>query len=245
MVKPLTYGRMGNFLFQVATAIGYAAKHNLEFTVPDETSSKVWNPIYLQHLVNPAWEPLIPEVRITESGHAYQEIPFQEDWRNQNIIIDGYWQSEKYFKEYRWQILSCFGFPYVRKPNTVSVHVRRGDYLVLPEKHPPISIEWIASAMSLFPGKKFLFHSDDIGWCKDNFSHLRDCEFSDATNEIEDLISMSCCVHNICSASTFSWWGAWLNRNIHKTVVMPHLWFVPGYCDLDTSDIVPENWMKH
>ena len=245
MVKPLTYGRMGNFLFQVACAIGYATKHGLDFTVPNETTSKVWNPLYLQHLVNPEWSDLYEQIRITESGHAYQELPFQEDWRNKNIILDGYWQSEKYFKEYRWQVLAFFGFPYERKPNTVSVHVRRGDYLELPEKHPPMTIEWIASAMMLFPGKKFLFHSDDLQWCRDNFSHINDCYFSEGTNEVEDLISMSCCVHNICSASTMSWWGMWLNRNQQKTVVFPKQWFVPGYCDLNTDDIIPEWCIKY
>ena len=116
MVIPKTYGRLGNFLFQVASAIGYAKRHNLDFTVPTRTKDPKWNPVYLQHLANPDYNPAIPVVRVTERGHAYQEIPFKQTWRARNIELDGYWQSERYFKEWRFSILDLFGYPWSKSP---------------------------------------------------------------------------------------------------------------------------------
>jgi len=88
---------MGNYLFQVASTIGYARKHGISFTVPTTTKDATHNPIYLQHLANPSWNPRLPEVRVLENGHGYQEIPFKPSWANRNIVLDGYWQTEKYF----------------------------------------------------------------------------------------------------------------------------------------------------
>ncbi len=241
MVKPRTYGRMGNFLFQAATAMSYAWDHGLEFTLPNTTSKPLDNPIYLQHLVNPAWNPSLPERVVEEQRHSFQPLPAPVP--GHNTILDGYWQSEKYFKHHRDRVIDAFGFRWESCPGTVSVHVRRGDYLILTKKHPPVPKEWIEQAMSLFPGAVFRFFSDDIAWCKAEFGHLSWVSFSEGGNEVSDLVEMSYCEHHICSASTFSWWGAWLNRNPHKQVVMPRLWFQPGRKE-DTSDIVPLEWRR-
>jgi len=55
---------------------------------------------------------------------------------------------------------------------------------------------------------------------------------------------MSCCEHHICSASTFSWWGAWLSQNPNKKVIMPKLWFIPGWGGHDVKDVVPPEWIR-
>jgi len=242
MVKPITYGRMGNFLFQAAAAAAYAWKHGLEYTLPNEPTKK--GPVYLQHLVNPAWDPDLQEVLVTEQGFAYQELPFQSEWRDKNILLDGYWQSEKYFAQYRDQLLEQWCFSWIEWKGYVSVHVRRGDFLRLHKKHPPIGKDWIVRAMKLFPGYRFVFFSDDIAWCKATFAGPHWITFSEGRNEVEDLCLMSGCENQICSASTFSWWGAWLNRNASKRVIMPKLWFVPGWGGLDTKDIVPPEWER-
>lgn len=234
---------MGNFLFQAACAIGYAARHQLEFTLPDTTTNPKHNPIYLQHLVKPGWRPTDKDQLVVEGTHAYQELPFREEWRDCNIILDGYWQTEKYFKEHRQLVLDLFNFFWAPLEGFVSVHVRRGDYLKLRKKHPYIGREWIETAMSQFPGYHFVFFSDDIPWCQQVFGKRKDVSF-ETGNEVQDLQRMSCCEHHICSASTFSWWGAWLNRNPKKKIFIPKDWFVPGHGGLDTSDIVPLEWNK-
>ena len=247
MVIPRTYGRMGNFLFQAATAIAYAKKHNLPFTMPSQVTpgkSPKMNPIYLGHLINPNYNPDLPVRVVAEKTHAYHELPFEESWRGHNIMLDGYWQTEKYFLHMRQEILDLFGFRWEMRPGVVGVHVRRGDYLRLPKKHPAVPSSWITSAMEKFPGKQFLFFSDDLDWCERVFGKRKDCQFFRGADEVADLIEMSCCEDNICSASTFSWWGAWLNRNPAKRIYMPKLWFVPGWGGLEVKDIVPEEWTR-
>ena len=245
MVIPRTYGRMGNYLFQVAATIGYAHRHGLEFSVPSTTSDPVNNPIYLQHLVNPKYKSQLPEVRVIERGHAYQTIPFQERWRIRNIVLDGYWQSEKYFSDCRRKVLLAFAFPWCQIPGTVSVHVRRGDYLRLAHKHPPVPKEWYDNAMSLFPGYTFLFFSDDMDWCRKTWGSSSKCHFSDEKDVVRDLVKISWCEHHISSASTFSWWGAWLNQNPIKRVIIPKRWFSEREeKKCDTKDIVPETWER-
>lgn len=248
MVKPVTYGRMGNFLFQAAATMAYAWRNGMEFTLPDRTNDNKWNPIYLQHLVHPKFNSKLPCTLVKEKQFNFQVIPFKEEWRKGNIFLDGYWQSEKYFKDYRDQVLKVFGYKWELAGGSCSVHVRRGDYLTIKRgkqfKHPPVPKEWMERAMSMFPGFRFVFFSDDINWCKATFGHRSDCVFSEGQSEEQDLVLMSCCEHHICSASTFSWWGAWLNRNPNKVVIMPNHWLSPGWGGLDTSDIVPPEWRK-
>lgn len=240
MVRAKFYGRMGNVLFQASTCLAYALKHGLEFSVPTTTNSQHWNPLYLQHLANKNWEEGREDIVIDEKRHTYDELPFHESWRDKQIVLNGYFQTEKYFKEYRSEILYLFDFPYEKKENVVSVHVRRGDYLVLRDKHPEVTKEWYEKAMNEFPGAKFKFFSDEISWCRQTFGEREDCEFSTNSNEVDDITEMSCCEHNICSASTYAFWGMWLNRNENKKVIFPQKWFQDGYGGLDTSDILPE-----
>jgi len=243
MVTCKTYGRMGNFLFQAATTIAYALKHEQPYTLPSTTKDAFNNPIYLQHLAKPL--PQLPSLLVAENGHAFQEIPFKPSWAGRNIVLDGYWQSEKYFKDYRNEILDLFNYPWEPPSDTVSVHVRRGDYLRLTHKHPAVTQGWYEAAMARFAGRQFRFFSDDIEWCQDAFKHVRNCQFSVGNTIEQDLIQMSNCEHHISSASTFGWWGAWLNRNPHKQVLIPEQWFAPREAaKLDTSDIVPADWIK-
>lgn len=59
-----------------------------------------------------------------------------------------------------------------------------------------------------------------------------------------DLYIMSLCKHNIIANSSFSWWAAWLNQNPDKIVVAPKVWLGPARADVDTTDLIPENWIK-
>ena len=243
MVILRNYGRMGNFLFQAAATMGYAWRHGMAYTMPNSTLRACHNPIYLQHLVNPKFDSRLPQVVIEEKSHAYQELPFEEKWRVGNIVLDGYWQSEKYFSEFRLRLLEAWGFPWKPMPGFISVHVRRGDYLRLTEKHPPVPKLWIDTAMEQFPGYHFIFFSDEIGWCQREYGRRRDVTCSVGQNVEHDLALMSGCEHHICSASTYSWWGAWLNHSLCKRILIPKFWFMPGRPE-DTKDIIPEGWEK-
>jgi hypothetical protein len=258
--KPI--GRLGNFLFEAASCLSYAWEHELDYSIPSTTNNQEWNPVYLQHLVNPKFNPDLSEIHIKEKVFSHHQREFKPEWRNKNIYLDGYWQTEKYFKEYRDRIISAFGYPWRAALGTVSVHVRRGDYLTIKRgnmfKHPPVPVEWYREQMGKFPDAIFAFFSDDIQWCRANFSQQKarvlfaprfmasqHFPLDGLSEEEQDLICMSCCEHHICSASTFSWWSAWLDQNPNKRVIIPSQWITPSWPgELDTSDIIPKEWEK-
>jgi hypothetical protein len=250
MVSYVPAGRLGNAMFQCSMIMQYAWKHGLEFHVPSTTNDKYWNPIYFPHLRNPNFNPHRPTVYIKEKTHAYHEIPFEESWRNKNIIFSGYWQSQKYFDWCREDLLKAFAIPW-NPHSDISIHVRRGDYLQYPDKHPVIPREYYVEALKIFSllgyREAYVF-SDDIKWCKEFFPTLNSgfaFYYSEGKTEMEDLIGMSNCAGgHINSSSTFSWMGSWLDQNPKKIIVTPKQWFVEGHGGLDTKDLIPDNWIK-
>jgi len=227
------YGRLGNNLFQKAAAIGYAMKHGLEYNL----SPKI-----------PKSDSIFP---ISELAHNYQELPYHFTLRWDDIVLDGYWQSEKYFSRCREEVLKAFGFPWELKKGWCSIHVRRGDYLKYPDKHPVVTMDYITKAIETIVDQagvgKFLVFSDDLPWCVANFSHLGYYfYYSESRTPEQDMAYGSCCEHNIISNSTFSWWQAYLNQNPGKVVISPSKdnWFGPGNKHLDTSDLVPDSWIQ-
>ncbi len=249
MVSFKPQGRLGNFLFIAATMIAYAKKHGIEFSMPGVTNNQFWNPLCFPHLINPKWREGGDGTIVHEQTlFKHDELPFQESWRDRQILLNGYFQNPKYFEEYREEILRVLNFPWELKEGTVSIHVRRGDYLTLTEKHPPVPIRWIYDAMGFFESEKraynFVFFSDDIAWCKEKFGYRFDCSFVEGGDELSDLIKLSQCEHHINSASTFSWWGAWLNQNQNKKVIVPKQWHTPSHSNEWTEEIIPKDWIR-
>lgn len=247
MVTCKLYGGLGNQLFMMAAAIGYAAKHNMPYGIP----LKVENPHYegqkpyifpgVQYLQQdlPADFPVF-----TEQRFSYQEIPYMPD-----ICLDGFWQSEKYFSHCWDKILQAFGFHYQRNAGVVAIHVRRGDYLKLQHYHHVQSLEYIKlSVYHFYPDyKRFMVFSDDMPWCKQHINETLipgpSFEYSNGKSEIEDLTMASYCEHLIGSASTFSVWVHILNQNPDKECIFPATWFGPEG-PKDTQDIYPEKSIK-
>jgi hypothetical protein len=178
---------------------------------------------------------------------------------NPNTDLSGYFQTEKYFKKYQEEILEIFTFkkeyeeeskkillekvhPFSSGKNIVSLHVRRGDYTLYPNHHPVCSDDYYQSAIEKFDLKNslFLVFSDDIEWCKKKFEGSNFI-FSDIEDPYVDLSIMSMCDHHIIANSSFSWWGAWLNRSKNKKVIAPSRWFGPAM-NKDTSEIYCEGW---
>ncbi|MDB3972301.1 alpha-1,2-fucosyltransferase [Candidatus Thioglobus sp.] len=163
----------------------------------------------------------------------------------ESMYLDGYWQNEEYFKNIRDEILQDFTLQdsisreakkyleSIMVSRSVSLHVRRGDYIQNPHAnsmHGTCSIEYYKEAIRCIHERVenpvFYIFSDDINWCKENFDFL-DCKiFIDKSLDgIEDLYLMQACDNNIIANSSFSWWGAWLNTNKSKCVVAPRIWF--------------------
>lgn len=245
MVTTKLIGRLGNQIFQIATVIGYAKKHSMPYCIPQRSiNENIW-PAFFKHFPT---EPnrFIPYNDYKEPSHSYNEIP-----KFQNIRLEGFFQSEKYFSDYRQDIINAFQIPYKKLDGFVSIHVRRGDYLDMQDKHPVITYEYISEAVKHFIGlgyKSFVVCSDDIKWCKIQLKPLElygaVFSYSAGHGPIEDLAMMACCEHNICSNSSFSWWAYWLNRNPDKIGIMPKVWFGPGNSHLSDVDIYPEGVIK-
>ena len=114
----------------------------------------------------------------------------------------------------------------------VSVHVRRGDYLLpLNSFFTHLSKDYFEYSMSKFnvEDNNFLFFSDDIKWCKENFGNRKNIFFSENTSEIIDLAAMTLCDHNIISNSGFGLWGAVLNKNKNRKAICPSKYLKNDY----------------
>jgi len=125
---------------------------------------------------------------------------------------------------------------------TVSLHIRRGDYLRTQDHHPVCSLDYYMDALSKFRDKeyKFIVFSDDVDWCRNNFNE--DFIFTEGNTDYEDMWLMSLCDHNIIANSSFSWWGAWLNDNPNKRVIAPKKWFGPSYSNWKLDDLFCNDW---
>ena len=179
-----------------------------------------------------------------------------------NYLLDGYWQTEKYFKKYRKQIFKDFSFPkkiskknkliieQIRKKNSVSIHIRRGDYVTSKKTnthHGICSMDYYKKAIGLINKQVknpwFVIFSDDPGWCKRYLSVPKNSLFishNTKKESFEDMRLISLCKHNIIANSSFSWWGAWLNANKNKIIIAPQKWLKGA--NINQGDIVPSNW---
>lgn len=181
-----------------------------------------------------------------------------------NIYMDGYWQSEKYFKSSEFIIRSDFTLKNkaegdilklqnrIQSLNSVSIHIRRGDYISSKATnafHGICSLEYYYNAINYIIEKVsdpyFFIFSDDMHWVKDNITINAPHSFVENKSEVpacEDMRLMSACKHHIIANSSFSWWAAWLNDDKHKIVVAPEKWFNDP--EIDTRDLIPGAWIR-
>lgn len=235
------WAQAGNQMFMIAATIAHALKHGVDYKIPREGHSPELPMMPFPWL--PAWTPAdglgAPYVEEQDQFGIYHEMPYWPKMR-----LHGYFQSEKYFSNYRQEILEAFRIPWHGLNGVIGVHVRRGDYLQHPTKHPVVTKDYITQAFQQFPGGyQYKFFSDDIQWCKETFPGH---SYSEGRPALEDMSFMSCCEHQIISNSTFSWWAAWLNQNPHKQIITPSHknWFGPGNSALSTKDLIPESWIQ-
>lgn len=255
-------GGLGNVLFQLATGISFAIEHKTEFSVSNFdwhinylNSEKEFNP-GLSHAEEYNFFFKNINKRKHPDGILFIQYPFTffDDSRlNNDCLIEGYFQSEKYFKNNRKIILhqfklpfekrltSLFKYPVFFKKKLTSIHVRRAGYLTSPI-HYNQDIKYYEEAIQKLDSStdKFIVFSDDITWCKENFKGNKFI-FIENQKDYVEIYLMSKCTNNIISNSTFSWWGAWLNEHKNKIVISPKNWFKTN--DLSTEDLIPENWI--
>ena len=244
------FGNLGNQMFQYATLKGLAIKHGYNWSIPPKSEfgttylmrSSIYDTFSLPNLeeknVNLSTNPILPEKYFYFDENLFKNCP-------DNVDLNGYYQSYKYFSHIRNELIKDFTFKvqdvFLNIPY-VAIHVRRGDYLNFSEYHPTCGLDYYVEAMEYFPEHKFLVFSDDIEWCKQQ-EIFKECFFSDGSSSGNDLFLMSIAEHNIIANSSFSWWGAWLNNNSNKIVVCPKEWFGESLSH-DTKDLIPEEWIQ-
>ena len=179
-----------------------------------------------------------------------------------NIILDGYWQSEEYFKNIRDTILDDLTLlsnpdkknkkmlKRINNSNAVCLHVRRDDYVsnpLLQKYHGSLTPEYYNEAINSICDRltdpEFFIFSDEPEWCKHNIITDRTHTYVDINGPDkapEDLRLMSACNHFIIANSSFSWWAAWLSENKKKIIIAPKRW----YREKDEGDIVPKRWIR-
>lgn len=183
---------------------------------------------------------------------------------NGDLYLDGFWQSELYFRSIRDLLLDEFTLKdapdsensrllsHISSCNAVCVHIRRGDYVSTASgqaRHGVCSLDYYRSALEYIRNRTanpaFFVFSDDPEWAISNFPKIETTTFVShnvGRNDTEDLRLMMHCRHFIIANSTFSWWSAWLSRNPGKIVVAPKTWYASSA--LSDVDLVPESWVR-
>lgn len=243
-------GGLGNQMFQVASTSAYGWENNKEpvFAHTADTGGALRKKSYTDSVLrNLNRQNLDGQWAIyRERGYPFQQLPVTD---THNLYFDGYFQSFKYFDKYKDRIQKLFEpseehLQYIKKYNfekSVSVHVRRGDYLNLSEIHYNQPMSYYEKALQQVKGERYYIFSDDLDWCKNQslFNTLPNVIFIDE----EDYISyymMTMCSQHIIANSSFSWWGAYLSNS--EKVVCPTVWFGKKGPFFKMEDIALPGW---
>ncbi|XP_052807508.1 galactoside alpha-(1,2)-fucosyltransferase 2-like [Mya arenaria] len=231
-------GQLCNQLFQVASLIGIAKLHNYTAFLPmygfNVNEAFLLPRNFYRNMSLATFkrvsmkDPQYPNVETTK--YKYPEaLDKRANW-----ILDGYFQSYKYFWNARQELrdmfklkkrhikqASLFVGQVSKEHKKVGVHVRRGDFLSMAQKRlgrVTATPQYIEAAMNYymikFGGKvTFFVISDDIEWCKDNIMK-KNVIYSEFREPGQDLAIMAQCDHSIITVGTFSWWAGWLTGGI-------------------------------
>jgi len=261
-------GGIGNLMFQIAFLEYVGYKNNLQTFYYNRDNylkflndDNLHNPNlkhsydYLRIFKNFDWKVNVrnPFVYLNKINvpFYYNDIKITD-----NTHYVGFFQSEKYFNDinFIWNLFepsdditnSLNKYNKYLEGIICSIHIRRGDYLKYSDIHPPQDLVYFNNAMKeIGEVDKYLIFSDDIKWCKENFIGDKFVFIQNEKDYIE-LFLQSKCTHNIISNSSFSWWGAYLNKNENKKVIGPIKWFGNNidHSRYNDKDIIPESWIK-
>ena len=181
-------------------------------------------------------------------------------YREGDCYYEGYWQSVQYIHNIKEELMKIYSHPSPNEYNaqiinqmtysaSVGLHVRRGDYLSEPEFQGICSLSYYQKAINdiIKDGVQhsFFIFSNDIDWCRENLSPLmkgheiRFVTGNSGTNSCWDMFLMTHCKDLIIANSSFSWWGAFLNKDVNR-VYAPDPW-LNRHCDMDLYE---DNWIK-
>lgn len=277
MIRVVLQGGLGNQMFQYAAGRALAERNNtdviLDLSWFDQEFDTGITPreyelsSFTLDLNTAKYLQTLRQKLQLRSAKIYAEPHFHYDPSfvslPKNTVLNGYFQSEKYFAQIRSTLLDDFNWKHQPKGknkklyeqirsdlSSVSVHVRRGDYVSnksAAKFHGLTGVEYYKKAVALVEKKintpSLYVFSDDPEWCKKNLKFKQQTTYiSHNTDGSEDMRLMKACRHNIIANSSFSWWGAWLNESPDKIVIAPKQWF--SHSESNTKDIIPNSWQK-
>lgn len=206
--------------------------------------------------INPKYSKCIME-------NLYQYIPELLEWDNKYLV--GYWQNEKYFYDIREELIKEFDFSKInlsyknkeildevsKDTSCAAIHVRGGDYLnninastygnICTNEYYHKACEYLENKYGI---NKYYLFTNDLEWVKNSifldWKKVKTVNWNTEDDGIIDMYLMSRCSHNIIANSSFSWWGAWLNKYSDKVVIAPDKW--ENNCI--NNSVIPENWLK-
>ena len=179
----------------------------------------------------------------------------------------GYWACEKYYADILKKLRGEIRFPRSENPEledkneavmrrmaeteSVSVHIRRGDYLeeavyalygdICTEAYYETAISCLKEK---YPSARFFFFSDDIPYVREHYrsDDYEMIDWNHGRDSFYDMMLMSRCRHNICANSTFSFWGARLNAHEHKIMIRPSIHVNYQVCDPERMKELWSGW---
>lgn len=231
-------GRLGNYLFQVGT--GLSLSEDITLIAP---SDKIYKEVIKYPTIFGEY-PIVRELPknvplFQQQSFYYEEIPYT----GQDIVLKGDFQAYKYlndksalFIKSPADVTSFIEQSNLQLDDCVGIHVRRGDYLKLPHRHPFCGKKYYMEAVAKFPNDaQFIVCSDDIEWCKKNFKGEK-FHFIESGSALIDFFMLSACKANIISNSTFSWWASFINHE-RKRIIAPSRWFGVQLAERSTKDL--------
>jgi hypothetical protein len=271
------HGGIGNQLFQIASGYGISRKHNKILIIVNDNNPNTFNHnsslnVYLENIFRDQFL-MINEDKLDKIVATYSEINNIVDCfsyndkiienskinnTEQDLFLYGYFQNEKYFRDYKHEIIKFFknesiiselNKKYIHLNHSFFIHVRRGDYVgnnlyqIYTGKYYWKSYSYIKNDRN-FINAHFYILSDDIEFCKqlnefNKFGMRR--TFIENETALNSLYIMTLCnFGGICSNSTFSWWGSYMNENPNKIVIFPDKWIENGRYGKE-NDVYYEN----
>lgn len=265
MVKTKLIGGLGNQMFQYAAGRSLATQHGVPLACDVRAFEDY--PLHNGFELAKVFTGDFPTTQLGSEHHVVE--PHFHYWSGfwgcpRDCYLEGYWQSEKYFHSISDVLRDNFTFRHsyegqneliaslIAKFESVSIHIRRGDYVSNPETHAfhgvlPLAYYQTAVQFMLdhLANPVFFVFSDDPEWALKNLKLQQETHVitgNAGAYSYKDMQLMSECHHQIIANSSFSWWGAWLNRNPDKVVVAPRQWFATD--QLDTADLIPQAWHR-
>jgi len=257
IITSFLMGGLGNQMFQISKALSEGYNNSIDVVFRPSSFVPMNGNQPTKYLDNVYRNLTFKEInekleRISEPSWSFTETNI---FYYKSIEFYGYYQSSKNFKSQTEKIKTCFSpteefiekiknlYPKIFDKESVSIHVRRGDYLTVSEILPVIDKTYIDECLRQIGEYSNIFiFSNEKEWCKENLNYNNSVVVEDL-EDYEELWMMSLCNNNIMSNSSFSWWASYLNKNIDKQVYVPSIWFGPKG-EKNYQDIYEDGWVK-